>query len=510
MTDSAAGTTKAVATGSVPAALAATPIAALAFVTILALAALAVRHGLIADDALRLWAGASMAADGEVPIGRIVAAYPTLPFMATTLVAWLAPAGAPAPELVAAALLALIAGCCFAAFRSAGLPALAAAIAAILISLHPALLRAAIAGPGDMFLAAFLLMLCLALYDLRARSGTSEVMNVGLALMALAFSHPMGAIFAFATVPFLGFAVRPALVANSALNVLIALVFPTLFALAAFAYVAWIFPGDGWTVFAAPAESLSLWTAAVARVFGGSLSGFPMLEASVAMAVALAIGAPAAVVTLALVRRRRPLIVPAMVFAAAAIAATATSVLNGFFGNPTALVVAAPVLSSSVVMRVPVARDRLALVIGLLVIGWIGGLLSLALVDPLTVGQLQSAFTPGASERTDALAAGGAAAGRNGLLADVNNAPAFVLGRGSASGILGPQGEAFALALLFDRIEAPFVAVPDPQSGAGANDRLDNAFPSLFRDGLPGYRLIYQNNTWRLFERLRNVTVSDQ
>ncbi len=69
-----------------------------------------------------------------------------------------------------------------------------------------------------------------------------------------------------------------------------------------------------------------------------------------------------------------------------------------------------------------------------------------------------------------------------------NNAPAFVLGRGNASGILGPQSEAFVLALLFGRVEPPFVAVPDPQSTTGANDRLDTAFPPLFRDGLPGYR----------------------
>ncbi len=79
--------------------LAAAPVAALAFVAILALAAIAVANGLVADDALRLWAGASTAADGQVPIGRIVAAYPTLPFLATTLVAWLAPAGTPAPAL---------------------------------------------------------------------------------------------------------------------------------------------------------------------------------------------------------------------------------------------------------------------------------------------------------------------------------------------------------------------------------------------------------------------------
>ena len=53
-----------------------------------------------------------------------------------------------------------------------------------------------------------------------------EVMAVGLALLGLAFSHPIGAAIAFAAMPFLVFAVRPALVANSALNVVVALVFP--------------------------------------------------------------------------------------------------------------------------------------------------------------------------------------------------------------------------------------------------------------------------------------------
>ena len=160
---------------------------------ILALAAIAVRHGLVADDALRLWAGASTAADGEVPIGRIVAAYPTLPFLTTTLVAWLAPAGTPAPALVAAALLALIAGLLLSRrFARPDCRPSPPAVATLLVAFHPALLRAVVAGPADMFLAAFLLMLCLALYDLRARSGTSEVMEVGLALMGACLLAPDG------------------------------------------------------------------------------------------------------------------------------------------------------------------------------------------------------------------------------------------------------------------------------------------------------------------------------
>jgi len=491
-------------------ALTAAPLASLSFAAVLALTAIAVRNGLAADDALRLWAGASTAADGQVPIGKIVAGYPTLPFWTATLVAWLAPAGTPAPALVAAGLFALLAAFCFLAFRKAGFAYLSAAAMAALIAFHPALLRAVITGPADMFLSVFLLLLCLALYDLRARSGTSEVMAVGLALMALAFSHPIGAAFAFAAVPFLAFAVPPQLVASSALNLVIALIFPTLFTIAAFTYVSWVFPGDGWSFFAAPAESLSLWTAGVAPVLGNGVSGFVTIDACVAMAAAIAIGAPVAIVLLVLVRQRRPLVLPAFVFVAAAIAATAISVSSGVFGEPTAIVVVSPVLAATALIRVPLARERASAIIVLLALGWLGGLCSLALIDPMGVNRLNTAFEHGASVRLDAVAAGGASIGHDGVLADTANAPALVLGRGRARGILGPDSEPFALAMLFSRIDTPFIAVPDPQSTAGANDRLNRAFPSLFREGVNGYRLIYQNNTWHLFGRIKDLTAQDQ
>jgi hypothetical protein len=346
-------------------------------------------------------------------------------------------------------------------------------------------------------------MFCRALYDLRARSGTSEVMSVGLALVALAFSHPLGAAFAFAAVPFLVFAVRPALVAYSPFNVVIALIFPTVFAIAAFSYVSWIFPGDGWTFLAAPAQSLSLWAAAVTRAFGDRLTGSLSLCASLAMAVTLVIGAPIAVVMPLFVRQRRPLIVPAEIFATIAIVATALTVLTGFFGDPTAIVIAAPVLAATIVIRIPLARERPGLTVALLLWGWFGGLTGLVLVDPIAVNYFHGAAIRGGSERIDALTAGGAVAKDDGILVDVDNAPAFVLGRGRVRGILGPQSEPFTLAMLFDRIDTPFVAIPDPQSSTGVNDRLDKTFPNLFREGAPGYRVIYQNNTWRLFARIK-------
>jgi hypothetical protein len=330
-------------------------------------------------------------------------------------------------------------------------------------------------------------------------------MAVGLALFGLAFSHPMGAAIALAAVPFLVFAVRPALIANSALNVVVALVFPTVFAVGAFGYIAWVFPGAGWSFFAAPAESLSTWRAGMAHVLGDGITGVFALDASLAMGAGLALGAPLAILGLAWVSRRRPLVAPALVFAVTMIAAAAMAVGTGLFGEPTAIAVAAPVLVAVMMTRVPELRMRLAPVLALLAAGWVGGIASLALVDPAAAVHLRSAIAGGERERTDALAAGGAATERDGVLADTENAPILVLGRGRARGMFGPASEPFALALMFSRLDSPFVAVPDPNSQSGANDRLNRAFPALFRRGAPGYRVVYQNNTWRLYERSPRV-----
>ena len=198
----------------------------------LMLAALAVRHGFVPDDAVRLWAGAIDApatarfrsAASSRPIRRSRSSRPLL-------VALVHADGTPAPALLAAGLLALIAGLWFASFRARGLVRASRPRSSRCCS--PFIRRCcARRSSADRPTCA----LCCSSTCSAARSTIcaraarrSEVMAVGLALLGLAFSHPIGAAIAFAAVPFLVFAVRPVLVANSALNVVVALVFPTVF-----------------------------------------------------------------------------------------------------------------------------------------------------------------------------------------------------------------------------------------------------------------------------------------
>jgi membrane protein XagC len=473
------------------------------FVIILTITALAVRSGLMADDAVILWAGAITAGDGGMPIGLIASAYPTIPFLASTVIELIAPASVPGPALFAAGIGGLLASAWYLSLCAAGVPLLAAVAATLLLILHPGLLRSAVNGPSEVLFVFFLYLLGRGLYDLRSRSGVSEVMTVGLALTGLAFSHPMGAAIACAAMPFLIFAVRPMLVANSAINVVLPLIFPTVFSAAAFAYLSWVFPGSGWSFLIAPAEGISTWTASFARGFGGSMTGVITIDVAIAAAFGFVLGSPIVVAAMIRVWRRRPLVVPALVLFAITITAAAIAVATGLFGDPVAVTAVPPVLAAIVIICIADVRIRPGIALPLLVIGWIGGVVDFAIFDSRIIAHLDAALASAGSDpaRTDALNLGGAIITRAGVMVDSVNAPAVVVGRGSATGLITPQDETFNLAILMSVVSAPFVAVPDPQSNVGARDRINKAFPQLFQHGPPSYHLVYQNANWRLFGR---------
>jgi len=486
------------------------PVAAMMLVVcavVFAISRSAATAGLVPNDAVTLWASAITAGDGQMPVGRMLAAYPTLPFLATTLLDALTPAGTPTPVLLTGVVLALFAGGLLVSFRRIGVPGIVGSLMVFLIVLHPAVLRAAIAGPAETIFAVFLFLLGGALFALRARSGASEVMAVGLSLLGLNFSHPMGAAMACAAAPLLVLSIHPEVFSKSSLNLLLALLFPTAFCVVAFSYMSWIFPGSGWTFLIAPAEGVATWAAGFANLFGRGLTGSLSLDAGIVVIAAVLIGAPIVPVAIISIWRLRPLLSPTLMLVAMTVAAAGLAVTTGLFGDPAAVAVMPPILAAIIIIHMPPVRRRLGVVLATLVLGWLGGLAGLAMTDPSGTVNVAIALDGRHvdAERVAAINLGTATIGRDGVLVDTQNAPAVVLGRRGARGLLSPSDEAFTLGILFSRIDTPFVAVPDPQIGIGAQDRLNKAFPLLYRRGAAGYRLIYENAGWRLFARTETV-----
>jgi hypothetical protein len=267
--------------------------------------------------------------------------------------------------------------------------------------------------------------------------------------------------------------------------------------------MSWVFPGSGWSFLIAPAEGVATWAAGFSSLFGRGLTGSLALDAGIAVLVTLLLAAPLVPFLIIWVWERTPLLAPALVIVAMTAMAASLAVLTGLFGDPAPLAAMPPILAAILIMHVPLAREQLLFVLPLLVLGWFGGLAGFAILDP------RGAMNVGVAlmgrnvdmERLAAFNLGNATVGRNGVLVDTFNAPAIVLGRGRARGLLPPSTEEFALGVILARIETPFVAVPDPQIGIGAQDRLNKAFPLLYRHGAAGYHIVYDNANWRLFAR---------
>jgi hypothetical protein len=299
----------------------------------------------------------------------------------------------------------------------------------------------------------------------------------------------MGAAIACAAIPLFALSIHPGFLSKGPLNLLLALLFPTLFCVAAFSYMSWIFPGSGWTFLVAPAEGIATWAAGFANLFGRGLTGSLALDAGIAVIIAILIGAPIVPVATMSIWRLRPLLSPTLVFIAMAVVAASLAVTTGLFGDPAAIAVMPPILAAVAIIHMPPIRRRLGVVLAMLVLGWFGGLAGLAIADPSGAVNVAIALDGRNvdAERVAAFELGSATVGHDGILVDTLNTPAVVVGRGQARGLLSPSDEAFSLWILFSRIDAPFVAVPDPQIGVGAQDRLNKAFPQLYRRGLPGY-----------------------
>jgi hypothetical protein len=91
---------------------------------------------------------------------------------------------------------------------------------------------------------------------------------------------------------------------------------------------------------------------------------------------------------------------------------------------------------------------------------------------------------------------------RNDVLLDVHAHPAVLVVRGSTHGLVVPGDDAFTQTVLTRLVQARYIAVPDSDDPTMADDDLlAQTFPTLYQRGIHGYRLAYDVNGWRVYER---------
>lgn len=402
-------------------------------------------HGFVAATVMREWGEVVLYGDGKGSFREFTTTYPPIAFALNLIVgvpvrevsSW------PAPIVTAALLSAMVAVMWVNALRAGGYGRWAAVALTALVCLNPFFLYLATAGVGAMLLLIAVYWFASAYYSSRFNGRVTDFMNLAFALAFMMFVHPFGALICVFVLPFLVFALPPSLVARSALNSMLVLLFPLLFALASFTYGGALFQDSTSTFLRS-----FIGRVAVAAGMNPDAGQSPVMVEIAAPMVALAVVAvrywPA--------DRKRRGVIAALLLILAALGASA----------PLPWRTGEPALWRQAAMGSPVIVEQNA--------------------GAVSLGRFLAA-------RTD-------------VLIDAPAHPEILAARGLAHGLVVPTDEDFVLTAAKNQIRSRVIAVPDPNGpGMHDGDLLTQMFPRLYEQGLRGYGLTYDANGWRVYER---------
>ncbi len=453
--------------------------------------------GFVSTYDLDLWGRALLANGGLMSTGDIVTSYPPLRYVATRGLQTIFPAlGQPTVALLSALLAGGIATSWFAVFRVRRFGVVRAALVTLLLVANPLFLRTVAEGAGFVVLQFAIWMLALGMLNLRRGNRVNDVMLVAIALLIIAFSHPFGIILAFAALPFLALVVPSEQLDRTPLSLFLMLLFPVIFSIAGFVYVNWLFTGDPFhfvTAIGTEETSLSL---------GGSYSAASIAIGTLLTAVGILAACPVGVMMWIRTRNQLPLHLALVSLGGMLLAATALAL--GFnVAPPLGLVVALAVgIGAACIAMWPRGVERSRAILVTLIAGMIGGGIFVAFDYSDSTRWRDVMVGHSVSPRYPELASlGEALRGQNDILFDAESAPVVIAERGSVAGIWSAATENFQLKVLLRNFNDNILVVRSSASVLGS-DRLGRAIPTLFDDGMPGYRLFFDGPTWRAYKAI--------
>lgn len=84
-------------------------------------------------------------------------------------------------------------------------------------------------------------------------------------------------------------------------------------------------------------------------------------------------------------------------------------------------------------------------------------------------------------------------------LMDYKSGARAVVARGDAKGLMLTFTPEFKVAVRKREPKVPQIAVPNPDTPLGALDALNQRYPDLYKNGMPGYELVYDRLGWRVY-----------
>lgn len=447
-------------------------------------------NGYESASMLALSGDAVLAAEGRTGVSAFATAYPPLPHLLSFLVAF-THLGTATPAAVAAALVGgIFAASLFGIIRQAGTAIGTSLFVVALLVANPLYLRALADGPDMALLLCAMLMLAHGLFGL-TRDGTVQyAMAVAFALVLLAFSHHYGVLIVFAALPFLALSAPRTLVARAPGGLFLALLFPIAFTLLGFAYIGWLFAGAPWAFLSDPDATLV-----------GSPDRTITIGYALLAALAIAVSSPQLPALIVRAVGRQILTIPALALGGTILVAVVLATASGSGLSTLLLLSPAVAIGSVCASRWPSPRYRGLAGVTLAAIGLLGGFMVAQRVDDdADRTWRQAALGKPSDQNHPLLAVATYLRDRKRVLVDAVSHPELVALRQTARGLVVPGDPRFELALLSIRPTEPLIAVPASTDPTVTQDRIRQAFSDFFDEGAPGYRVVYSDADWRIYE----------
>jgi membrane protein XagC len=452
--------------------------------------------GFISTYDLDLWGRAMLANGGLISTGTMVTSYPPLRYVAAMgLDAMFPTIGRTNVALLSALLGGGLATSWFAAFRVRKFGVARAALVTLLLVANPLFLRTVAEGGGFVVLQVGVWVLALGMLNLRRAHRVNDTILVAIALCIIAFSHPFGLAVTFAALPFLALVIPSEQLDKSPLSVFLMLLFPVLFSIAGFLYVNWVFTNDPFNFIATTSRD----SASIGFPGGGFATNGAI--GTVLAAGGILAACPVGVMMWVRTRKQVPLHLALLALGGTLLAATVLASGFGIAPDLSLTVGLAVAVAAACVAMWPRGAERSRTILLALIGGVIGGGIVVAIDRSGETARWRDAMLGHAvgPPNSELARLGRTLRGENDILFDAISAPIVVAERGSVAGITSASSESFQMKVLLRDFDDNVLVVRSSRSSVGS-DRLGRALPTLFDDGMPGYRLLFDGTTWRAYK----------
>ncbi len=462
-------------------------------------------HGWGSEIGMRRWAQVLGVLDADgLRIENLGLIYPHLPYYLLMPFYYVPGLRAPAaPYLVSALLTALLLVLWYRRLLPAGFTRRQRLVLLVLVTIQPALLWSGTNG-GQAALSVLLFYLlyrsCLRMiYEQDVRS----FIALGIVLGVYFFADAVTFFLFIALLPLITLIAPRRILMESPLSVYVIVTTPLAVAVGSWIYLNWIFHGDALGFLSDPRSGwLGGWSEAPGsawlRTYGGD-----WLRPIGAGLVLMAASFPAVIFLLLSASRYGPHLRAALVLFLHPVIAMGFATERFYLVSPMEILVLILGGIMAELTQVKAGHHKaFPTLAAFLLVGALSGWMVFAASDEPGAGRWLGALRG----QTQAPAAAGdlalgrwLAASRLTTLLDDRTGYRVIIARGDARDLALPFSDTFKLQLRRGHPDVPQIAVPDPSSRRGREDRINQRFPRLYAHGLPGYRRVYDRDGWRVY-----------